>query len=89
MVWLPPDDTDCEGWVKALLSDLAGWPDNATELLEAVWDVQSGRLTEYSMNYNVYRIEVLPAGARVMFIDDSCQVSLELLASVVARHLQL
>ncbi len=93
MVWLPPDDvTDGERWVKALLSDLAGLPDNAAELPEAVWDVQSGRVAEWSMNYNVYGVEVLPGGARVTFgwsDPDACSVPLDVLAAVVAAHLRL
>ena len=93
MVMLPPDDTtDAPGWVRGLLTDLAGWPDDAAELLEAVWDVQAGRIPEWSMQYNVYGVEVLPGGARVTFgwsDPDACSVPLDVLAAVVAQHLRL
>lgn len=93
MVRFPPDDaTDAEGWARALLTDLAGDPDSAAELLEAVWDVQAGRVSEWSMQYNVYGVEVRPGGARVTFNgdpDDGCPVPLDVLAVVVSRHLRV
>lgn len=93
MVWFPPDDsTDAEGWVRALLSDLAGWPDSAAELLEAVWDVQTGRVSEWGMQYNVYGVQVRPGGARVTFNgddNDGCPIPLEVLATIVSKHLRL
>jgi hypothetical protein len=70
-----------------LLTDLAGQSDFATELLAAVWDVQSGRVAEWSMNYNVFGVEIRPDGARVTFLDDSCPVPLAVLAAVVGKHL--
>jgi hypothetical protein len=89
----PPDDAaDAPGWVRALLSDLAGWPDSAAELLEAVWDVQAGRVPEWSMQYNVYGVAVQPGGARVTFNgdpNDGCPVPLDVLAAIVADHLRL
>jgi hypothetical protein len=85
----PGDAADAEGWARALLSDLAGWPDFAAELLEAVRGVQSGRVAEWSMRYNAYGVEVRPTGARVTFLDDSCPVPLDLLATVLTKHLRL
>lgn len=93
MVNFPPDDTtDTEGWSRALLTDLAGWPEAATEILEAVWDVQAGRVSEWSMQYNVYGVEVRLSGAMITFNDtpdDGCSVPLEVLTAVVAMHLRL
>lgn len=71
---------------------MAGWPDLAAELREAVWDVQAARVPEWSMQYNVYGVEVLPDGARVTFgwsDPDACSVPLDVLAAVVAAHLRL
>lgn len=93
MVWFPPEDVmDAEGWTRALLSDLAGWTDSAAELLEAVWDVQAGRIPEWSMQYNVYGVEVQPGGARITFNgdhDDGCPVPLEVLTAVISTRLRL
>ncbi len=93
VVRFPPDnETDAAEWTRALLTDLAGWPDSAAELLEAVWDVQDGRVPEWSMQYNVYGVEVLPGGARVTFNGnpaDGCPVPLDVLAAVVGAHLRL
>ncbi len=75
--------------MQALLSDLAGEPDFCAELLEAVWDVQSGRTDEWSMNYNAYGVEVRSGGAHVMFLGDSCSVPLALLEAAVARRVGL
>jgi hypothetical protein len=64
----PPDDAaDALGWVRGLLTDLAGVPNFAAELLAAVWDVQAGRVAEWSMQYNVYGVEMRPDGARITF----------------------
>lgn len=90
MVRLPPNDpTDAAGWTRALLTDLAGWPECSAELLEAAWDVQASRLSEWSMNYNVYGIEMHPSGARVDFIDESCPVPFEVLEAVLGERLGL
>jgi hypothetical protein len=92
VVRFPPDDaTDAEGWVRALLTDLAGDADSAAELLEAVRDVLADRLPEWSMQYNVYGINVRLIGARVTFNgnpDDGCPVPLDVLAAIVGRHLR-
>jgi hypothetical protein len=88
MVRFPPDNTsDAGGWAKALLTDLAGWPDCTADLLEAVWDVQSGRASEWVMNYNVYTVVVQPDGAMVTFQEYSCRVPLGVLETVIAEHL--
>ena len=93
VVRFPPNDaTDAEGWARAVLTDLAGLPECAAELLEAVWDVQAGRVSEWSVQYNVYGVEVLPGGARVTFEGDpgaGCPVPLDVLAAVVIAHLWL
>jgi hypothetical protein len=90
VVWFPPNDpSDAAGWARALLSDLAGRPHCAVELLQAVWDVQSGRFAEWSMGYNVYGVELLPAGAAIRFLDDTAPVPLDVLAEVLADHLGL
>ncbi|HEY1191454.1 MAG TPA: hypothetical protein VGE74_27715 [Gemmata sp.] len=90
MVRFPPNDmNDAVGWSRALLSDLAGHPHFAAELLQAVWDVQSGRFAEWSVGYNVYGIEVLPGGATVRFLEDAAPVPLDVLVGVLADHLGL
>ncbi len=88
VVRFPPlSTTDAEGWSRALLTDSAGQPDCASELLTAVWDVQSGQVPEWSMCYNVFGVELRPDGARVTFLDDSCPVPLEVLAAVLYKYL--
>ena len=88
MVRFPPiEGADAEGWARALLTDLAGCPTHATELLEAVWDVESGRVEEWSMNYNVFGVELRSDGARIAFLDDSTSMPLAVLAAVVIEHL--
>ena len=62
-----------------MLSDLAGEPDFASELLEAVWDVQSGRFADWSMGYNAYSVELLPTGAIIRFLDDAALIPLYVL----------
>ena len=93
VVQFPPHDAnDAEEWARALLTDVAGWPDPAAELLEAVWDVQVGRIPEWSAYYNVYGVNVRPNGARITFDgfpNDGCTVPLEVLAAVVSKHLQV
>lgn len=89
MVEFPPrDTTNAQGWTRALLTDLAGAPEFAAELLEAVRDVQAGRITDWSMQYNAYGVQVSTDGAKVTFMGESCAVPLEVIAFVVTDHLQ-
>lgn len=90
MVRFPPNDpTDAEGWTRALLTDLAGELDVAAEILEGAWDVQAGRLPEWSMTFNVYGVEMRPDGVRVDFIDESCLVPWEVFEVVLGERLGL
>ena len=89
VVRFPPiEGTDAEGWARSLLTDLAGRSDLAIELLEAVWDVESGRVEEWTMNYYVFGVKLRPVGARITFLGDSSAVPLRDLAAVVIEHLR-
>jgi hypothetical protein len=81
------DISDVEGWLQALLTDLAGLRDCASELLQAAWDVQSGQVHEWSIHYNVYGVEIRPTGARITFNEDSCQIPLELMERDLRNYL--
>ncbi len=91
MPTLPPDDiSDAKEWALRLLTDLAGLQHDASELLEAIWDVQTGRILEWSMGYNIYRVRLNPQSAQVTFdTDEGCPVPLELLEEIVVKQLQL
>jgi len=58
-----------------------------------VWDVQSGRIPECSMQFNVYGVELQPVGALVTFFGysapEACSVPLDMLAAVLCKHLGL
>lgn len=88
VVRFPPSDHDAAGWVRGLLTDLAGGPEGAADLLAAALAARQGEATEWSMGYNVYAIQIEPRGAVVTFAGDSCPVPLGVLEAVVAQHLR-
>ena len=88
VVRFPPDDNDAAGWVRGLLTDLAGGLEGAAELLAAVQAACRGEAAGWSMGYNVYAIRIEPGGAFVTFAGDSCPVPLDVLEAVVAQHLR-
>lgn len=90
MILFPPDEhANTVDWANGLLSDLAGSHENSLELLEAVWDIQSGRLSEWSTTYNVYRVEIWRSCARITFLGDWCELPLHVLESAVGKRLDL
>ena len=88
VVRFPPDDDDAAGWVRGLLTDLAGDPEGAAELLDALRAAHRGEVAEWSMAYNVYAIRIEPGGAVVTFACDACPVPLDVLEAVVAEHIR-
>lgn len=92
MVKLPPDRmSDVDGWIRGLLTDLAGLPDVTTELLQTVTDAQNGKVSNWSIHYKTYGVDIGPEGAKVTFdaFSDSCLVTLETLATALNIHLRV
>ena len=88
VVRFPPDDQNPAGWVRGLLTDLAGGPEDAAELLDAVRAIQCGGIAEWATSYNVYIVNLRPDGALVSFVDDSCLVPLGVMTAVIGEHLE-
>jgi hypothetical protein len=54
-----------------------------------VWDIQSRRVPEWSMGYNVYAVELRLDAAGVRFMDESSSVPLAIVEAIIIRDLGL